>query len=909
MDHYQAPQSAFHIPFQRRAAQFFRMFRLRTRVRMGKKKPDKSSSNSVMTAVDDYRPRPHSVDIIRKATSPIIGYRLEDTSNPTDTDDSSQDVPSCDPAITHPREFRRHSTYDHLSRSAPAHPSSIATNAQLFVGDQTISESAPCEHSSGPKHPNSSTAAIQARSADDAGTGLQSLGSGPSQRAAGFGHVPCHDTAQMPPALQDTASSDCTITTTATESLPSTGALLKAVSADTSGSQPEPTAEKAESLQQRREVGPPLTMSLSAPFRVVTERGAKLSPSVITRQPLPILNLPPLPEPTPTISTSSRPRVRLRSVPSLTVDGRGQTDHETSHDSASLGGSEGDESDEDDFEMISPVDVHQSDDEEEEESFRAGPSTHIDENFAVGGSVAGQPCSPVIPDYFGSKLYSSPTSPSPSTPPPFTSNTPFAEGMNLSNAQNYGSTGPSGITSSSSEPRLGLHRVASRSMVDLGGVNRHDRRRVRISAAPSISSDAEEASESDQTEALIGRLLRRNSMPNYYHPASDPPPYPSFDFRSRGSPESTDVISVLVQPREDVGRERLPPYSNSLYLTAVMPRKMEFSAPGVQSKDRKWRRVLCELEGTVFRVYKCPPGVNGIGILGGWWEKRVGAGDAAVSGAANHHQRPAVQTSEERRKSMKLGIVRPETPTSAVGEPSGLRQRTESQSSRGTEVNAMSSRAARRASGASFLSSLRSVATGASGSRSLSQESSASRLTPPDSARQVELLPVDSHDGHSAESSVSHGVHNDRSSTPVPATHQPRSASRLSFLPSGRSHRVASSSTVEVPNPSKRDLIRAYTLQHAESGLGNDYAKRKNVIRVRLEGEQFLLQAPDVPSVVEWIEGLHAGTNIALDLDHRTMPRGPMFPRRRRRRNRRMRTEESQQSSASAEAVAAMRMA
>jgi hypothetical protein len=58
----------------------------------------------------------------------------------------------------------------------------------------------------------------------------------------------------------------------------------------------------------------------------------------------------------------------------------------------------------------------------------------------------------------------------------------------------------------------------------------------------------------------------------------------------------------------------------------------------------------------------------------------------------------------------------------------------------------------------------------------------------------------------------------------------------------------------EVQKPSQSDLIHAYTLQYAESGLGNDYLKRKNVIRVRLEGEQFLLQAADVPSVVEWIE-------------------------------------------------------
>jgi hypothetical protein len=56
------------------------------------------------------------------------------------------------------------------------------------------------------------------------------------------------------------------------------------------------------------------------------------------------------------------------------------------------------------------------------------------------------------------------------------------------------------------------------------------------------------------------------------------------------------------------------------------------------------------------------------------------------------------------------------------------------------------------------------------------------------------------------------------------------------------------------PEPLQSDLLRQYTLQNAESGLGSDYVKRKNVIRVRLEGEQFLLQANDIESVIEWIE-------------------------------------------------------
>ncbi|KAF9051788.1 hypothetical protein BJ165DRAFT_1340405 [Panaeolus papilionaceus] len=82
-----------------------------------------------------------------------------------------------------------------------------------------------------------------------------------------------------------------------------------------------------------------------------------------------------------------------------------------------------------------------------------------------------------------------------------------------------------------------------------------------------------------------------------------------------------------------------------------------------------------------------------------------------------------------------------------------------------------------------------------------------------------------------------------------------------------------------VPMPKQSDLIRVYTMQHAESGLGKDYLKRRNVIRVRLEGEQFLLQGKDVGDVIQWIEGLQAAANIALDLDERPMPRGPIFPR------------------------------
>ncbi|KAH9048415.1 hypothetical protein EDB84DRAFT_1262369, partial [Lactarius hengduanensis] len=81
------------------------------------------------------------------------------------------------------------------------------------------------------------------------------------------------------------------------------------------------------------------------------------------------------------------------------------------------------------------------------------------------------------------------------------------------------------------------------------------------------------------------------------------------------------------------------------------------------------------------------------------------------------------------------------------------------------------------------------------------------------------------------------------------------------------------------PQPQQQDLLQAYALHKSESGLGTDYSKRRNVIRIRMEGQQFLLQAPDVASVVDWIEGFQAAANIAQDLDVRPMPKGPMFPR------------------------------
>jgi hypothetical protein len=244
---------------------------------------------------------------------------------------------------------------------------------------------------------------------------------------------------------------------------------------------------------------------------------------------------------------------------------------------------------------------------------------------------------------------------------------------------------------------------------------------------------------------------------------------------------------------------------------------------------------------------------------------------------------------EQFERPTKLGIDESTisvTPPASSARPTSVppaRRRTGSQSSITTQSTMASTpRPAKRVSAASFLSPFRSSST-------TQPETSTGESVRPES-RELELLPVDMQDSRSSSSHESTGraipVAQRLSQPP-----QPRSASRLTFLP------VATGRTQwrngEIPKPPKSDLLRAYTLQHAESGLGNDYLKRKNVIRVRLEGEQFLLQAPNIPAVVEWIEGLHAGTNIALDIDRRPMPRGPLFPRRRRRRMRRTQAEDT----------------
>lgn len=230
------------------------------------------------------------------------------------------------------------------------------------------------------------------------------------------------------------------------------------------------------------------------------------------------------------------------------------------------------------------------------------------------------------------------------------------------------------------------------------------------------------------------RLHRPRSM---YELHVAPPGYHSEYKRSDLGP------TQRVFPREEEGAEGLPDYSCSIHIEAYMPRKMEFTAPSVQAKERAWKRQYVVLHGTSIKIFKYD--LNTHPIEGEEWST-VSAG---IDGTPPLHFH--------------------------VGE-------------------------------------------------------------------------------YGAEQA---------STSKIPLALKDAKAK-------AKSHLAATSSS--------NILLRHYSLQNAESGIAADYIKRKHVVRVRAEGEQFLLQAKDDRGVIDLIEALQAATNVALDLDARPLPKCVLPP-------------------------------
>lgn len=356
--------------------------------------------------------------------------------------------------------------------------------------------------------------------------------------------------------------------------------------------------------------------------------------------------------------------------------------------------------------------------------------------------------------------------------------------------------------SSSGSDRPGLYHHKSKSLIDLSSERLHDgahfspagfgKNRNQGSLLPGISigqQDGSKAGDKGGRQLLnenygeppptpMSPSLRRRSMIEL---RVEPPPYTVIHRR----PEGPQVI----YPREEEGKEKLPLYNCSVHIEGYLPRKMEFSAPGVQAKDRSWKRQYIVLHGTCLRVYKTDA-IAGLAAQGAWGNMK----------GVHVHLEPMNEDG-------------PGSTSSVVpGQSSFV-----SQSNQGHQHN----------------SSNPSNTNNVNGAAEKSGTHSGPRLA--------------------AAKEVLTGV-----------AHAP-----LSFAHASHSKDPATSAAVSAEARTHHGIVRNYTLQSAESGLAADYLKRRHVVRVRAEGEQFLLHTRSDRHVVDWIEALQAATNVSMDLEKR----------------------------------------
>ena len=626
-------------------------------------------------------------------------------------------------------------------------------------------------------------------------------------------------------------------------------------------------------------VGPQRSASTSLPTKFSIEGvSARFSPAIITRQPQhPILSLPPISPPLSPATDSRRLRSHsLRSVPALPMEGS-ENMEPAEHHNAAL-----DDLDEEEDGVVDgdeDVEVEHPDTESDDgESTSSQPSSEpsrpsnlpaidlspLDLSF-VGADTSGTirrndktPKDSRMSDYFTLKI-TEPISHSPvhsfrpfpaasvstRTTPMLPTSIPSPSVLSAAWTISGSRTLPT-PTTPIINVRPGMYHQASRSMSDMSEILKKSHRTSKVvvetpksplrNPLSEVDSPALETEPEEPDTKLAPSLRRRLSMPTF-GPSSAPPPYPQFRFGERGP---------TIQPRDEEGHERLPHYTNDIYLRAIMPRKMEFTAPGVQARDRKWRRVLCVLEGTAFRVYKCPATAAGKGLIGNLWEKTVGAGDIAVPPPLTSPFSAKAKEKEQERdaRQRKFGsadgtmVQSPISPTSPSTVPSSQPpDELELQSSSSTRSRLLPSNFRRK-------------------NRHVSDKS----------------LGSPSEFGTRRSFSNPHDIRLDLSSgrtttLPAPAngpTSRTPSESTSSALRSPRAtgepcmkRRSLWVDDPAVPQPQEQDLLHSYGLCNAESGLGSDYLKRRNVIRIRAEGQQFLLQARDITSVVGWIEVRH----------------------------------------------------
>ncbi|KAJ9107269.1 hypothetical protein QFC21_000716 [Naganishia friedmannii] len=301
----------------------------------------------------------------------------------------------------------------------------------------------------------------------------------------------------------------------------------------------------------------------------------------------------------------------------------------------------------------------------------------------------------------------------------------------------------------------------------------------------------------------------------------------------------------LPRPREEEGHEKLPEYFCHVHIEGYLPRKMEFTAPGVQARDRSWKRHYFVIHGTALSVYKHD--IHKVPLKSNDPHPVPEIDEADYDNL--HVHRPGELRRGSLASTAAAALAERRSSPAPSGSPSNGSRRgsvVDTGAVPNTREGLVAAAAARRAS----MSAGTSISTSASNgpdSKDLALFTSSSNASTSSGGRRPSV----------SSSQLSH---------PTPA--------------GGHAREIA----VHLPFHGGNSLIKQYTLQHAESGLAADYVKKKNVVRVRVEGEQFLLQTESAKDVVDWIEALQAASNVALDLDERPMPKIITLPRRRRRR-------------------------
>ncbi|KAI8141526.1 hypothetical protein BJV82DRAFT_618086 [Fennellomyces sp. T-0311] len=84
--------------------------------------------------------------------------------------------------------------------------------------------------------------------------------------------------------------------------------------------------------------------------------------------------------------------------------------------------------------------------------------------------------------------------------------------------------------------------------------------------------------------------------------SSPPPDYLDTALMKRWEKHRSCII-----PREEEGREELPPYKCTVYKMGHVYIKRELDAPGVRTRWRSWRKLYVEVWGTMLRIYRASP--------------------------------------------------------------------------------------------------------------------------------------------------------------------------------------------------------------------------------------------------------------------------------------------------------------